>query len=133
MIFSVRGLTPNTDNPSDNSKVNIMKIAQHLATFIPSFAQAESEKRAIAQDQLWEGEGYTKYTFDDNSVLVQSGVSQYGIDADDVSSIKGYTEWLGDDLEFEQAEIDRLLSLIEDESETETGDDLAQFYGPSAR
>jgi hypothetical protein len=110
-----------------------MKIAQHLATFIPSFVQSESEKRAIARDQLSEGEGYTKYTFDDNSVLVQSGVSQYGMDADDADSIKGYAEWLGDDLKFEQAEIDRLLSLIEDEPETETGDDLAQFYGPSAR
>jgi hypothetical protein len=110
-----------------------MKIAQHLATFIPSFAQAESEKRAIARDQLWEGEGYTKYTFDDNSVLVQSGVSQYGMDADDVDSIRGYAEWLGDDLKFEQAEIDRLLSLIEDDNHGLTRADRAQFYGPSVR
>jgi len=91
-----------------------MKIAQQLAQMVSSFALVEAQSRAIAQDHVWGGECYTKYTFADNSVLIQSGVVQYGMDADDVSSIKGYAEWLGNDVEFEQVEIDRLLEAVED-------------------
>jgi hypothetical protein len=89
-----------------------MKIAQELAQMDQSLAFEQAQARAIAQDQVWGGEGYTKYTFDDNSVLIQSGVVQYGMDADDVASIKGYAEWLGNDVEFEQVEIDRLLEAL---------------------
>ena len=89
-----------------------MKIAQHLVTLTASSAQAEAEKRAIAKDQIWGGEGYTKYLFDDNSALIQSGVLQFGLDADNADSINKYAEWLGDDKSLEQAEIERLLDAL---------------------
>lgn len=68
---------------------------------------------AIAIDQLWDGDGYTRYTFDDNSVLILSGRRQYVMDANSVVSITGYAAWLGSDVQYEQAEIDRLLGEIE--------------------
>ncbi len=76
-----------------------------------------AEAIAIAKDQVWEGEGYTKYTFDDNSVLIQSGTTQYAMDADDADSIKGYADWLDDEARTaEDSEIKRLLEAVEDEA-----------------
>ncbi len=89
-----------------------MKLAQYLLTLTAESAQTEAEKRAIAKDQIWGGEGYTKYTFDDNSALIQSGALQFGLDAEDVNSIKKYFEWLGDDISFEKVEIERLLEAL---------------------
>jgi hypothetical protein len=89
-----------------------MKIAQQLAQMDLADAHEAAESKAIAQDQIWGGDGYTKYTFDDNSVLIQSGPIQYGMDADDAASIKGYADWLGKDVEFEQVEIERLMEAL---------------------
>nr|5UZ9_K Chain K, Anti-CRISPR protein 30 [Casadabanvirus D3112] len=75
-----------------------------------------AEAIAIAKDQVWDGEGYTKYTFDDNSVLIQSGTTQYAMDADDADSIKGYADWLDDEARSAEAsEIERLLESVEEE------------------
>lgn len=90
-----------------------MKIAQQIAAQNDVIAGAEiAENKAIAKDQFWVGEGYTKYTFDDNSVLIQSGLAQYALDADSVESINGYVEWLGEDVHLESAEIERLLEAV---------------------
>lgn len=76
-----------------------------------------AEAIAIAKDQVWDGEGYTKYTFDDNSVLIQSGTTQYAMDADDADSIKGYADWLDYEARTaEDSEIKRLLEAVEDEA-----------------
>jgi len=48
-----------------------MKIAQLLAEMDKSIASEKAKSRAIAQDQACGRECYTKYTFDDNSVLIQ--------------------------------------------------------------
>lgn len=90
-----------------------MKIAQQLAVLDATEAQTQAEEKAVAKDQIWGGEGYTKYTFDDNSVLIQSGPIQYGLDADDKESIAGYAAWLGDDVDFEAGEIARLAEALE--------------------
>lgn len=75
-----------------------------------------AEAIAIAKDQVWDGEGYTKYTFNDNSVLIQSGTTQYAMDADDADSIKGYADWLDDEARTaEDSEIKRLLESVEEE------------------
>jgi hypothetical protein len=89
-----------------------MKIAQQLAALDTTAAAAQAQQRAIAVDQVWAGEGYTKYTFDDNSVLIQSGAGQYGMDADDFDSIDGYGKWLGKDVAVELKEIQRLIEAI---------------------
>ncbi len=89
-----------------------MKKATKLAAMSTHAAYEQAEKLAIAKDQIWSGEGYTKYTFDDNSVLVMSGPTMYALDADSRASIEGYREWLGDDAGFEAADIDRLLEAL---------------------
>ncbi|EOV2330787.1 TPA: anti-CRISPR protein AcrF2 [Pseudomonas aeruginosa] len=76
-----------------------------------------AEAIAIAKDQVWDGEGYTKYTFDDNSVLIQSGTTQYAMDADDADSINGYADWLDAEARTaEDSEIKRLLEAVEDDA-----------------
>lgn len=94
-----------------------MKIAQKIAqqhTDIINAAEA-SEALAIAKDQVWDGEGYTKYTFTDNSVLIQSGSSQYAMDADNIDSISGYAAWLDPEAqEAEATEVERLLAAVEE-------------------
>ncbi|ELK4823471.1 anti-CRISPR protein AcrF2 [Pseudomonas aeruginosa] len=90
-----------------------MIAQQHKATVAACEA---AEAIAIAKDQVWDGEGYTKYTFDDNSVLIQSGTTQYAMDADDADSIKGYADWLDDEARTaEDSEIKRLLESVEEE------------------
>jgi len=95
------------------------KIAQQLAAARNGSASAEeiikkAEAMAIAKDEIWTGDGYTKYTFDDNSVLVLSGPVAYGIDADDAESIRGYGEWLDADARAKESEeIDRLIEALE--------------------
>lgn len=90
-------------------------IAQQYKDTVAACEAAEAI--AIAKDQVWDGEGYTKYTFDDNSVLIQSGTTQYAMDADDADSIKGYADWLDDEARTaEDSEIKRLLEAVEDEA-----------------
>jgi hypothetical protein len=94
-----------------------MKIAVQLAARYNNGESddsigADAEDKAIGIDQIWGGEGYTKYTFCDNSVLIQSGPLAYGMDADDAASIRGYAAWLGDDEPLERAEIERLLEAL---------------------
>ena len=90
-------------------------IAQQHADTIAASEAAEAN--AIAKDQVWGGEGYTKYTFDDNSVLIQSGTTRYAMDADDADSIKGYAEWLDDEARAAEAsEVERLLEALDDEA-----------------
>lgn len=96
------------------TKTAQMIAQQHKDTVAASEA---AEAIAIAKDQVWDGEGYTKYTFDDNSVLIQSGTTQYAMDADDSDSIKGYAKWLDDEaFSAEASEIERLLESVEDEA-----------------
>ena len=92
------------------------KIAQQIATEYDNTTAAGevAEAKAIAKDQVWDGEGYTKYTFDDNSVLIQQGPTQYAMDADDAGSIRGYAEWLDADARTAEAgEVERLLEALE--------------------
>lgn len=92
------------------------KIAQQIAAQHDNTtaAGAVAEAKAIAKDQVWAGEGYTKYTFDDNSVLIQSGATQYAMDAGDANSIRGYESWLDAAArDAESGEIERLLEAIE--------------------
>ena len=93
------------------TKIAHQIAAQHDNT---TAAGEVAEARAIAKDQVWEGEGYTKYTFDDNSVLIQQGPTQYAMDADDADSIRGYAAWLDADARAAEAgEVDRLLEALE--------------------
>lgn len=92
------------------------KIAQQIAIQHSNTTAAGeiAEAKAIAKDQVWEGEGYTKYTFDDNSVLIQQGPTQYAMDADDADSIRGYAEWLDVDARTAEAnEVARLLEALQ--------------------
>ena len=71
-----------------------MKTAQIIATeSSASEAMDLATEKAIATDQIWTLE-LSKYTFDDNSVLVFSGCEYFGFDADDAESIRAYTVWL---------------------------------------
>ncbi|WP_458068657.1 anti-CRISPR protein AcrF2 [Rhodanobacter sp. BL-MT-08] len=93
------------------SKIAQQIAAQHADT---TKASEAAEAKAIAKDQVWEGEGYTKYTFDDNSILIQQGATQYAMDADDAGSIQGYAEWLDDVARAAEAgEVERLLEALE--------------------
>lgn len=97
-----------------------MKVAQQIATEALVSGAAEAMdlaiEHSIACDQNWNLE-LTKYTFDDNSVLVFSGAEVFGYDCDDAESIRGYAVWLWKntaeatdaDRATEHAEIARLL------------------------
>ena len=90
-----------------------MKIAQKIVAQYKAYDAANVAKvMAMKIDQVWAGAGYTKYTFGDNSVLIQSGPAQYALDVDSVDSIKGYSAWLGNDAWIHANEIDRLLANI---------------------
>ena len=94
-----------------------MKTAITLFQGYPNLVAAQyAEKIAVAKDQIWSGEGFTKWTFDDNSVLIQSGPLMYALDADSRDSIEGYRTWLGADAEIEGGEIDRLLDALEEDA-----------------
>lgn len=96
-----------------------MKTAQLIATEESAADAMElATKQAIAADQNWML-GLSKYTFDDNSVLVFSGWEYCAYDADDAESIRAYTVWLwrntdGDEAAraIEYAEIRRLLEAL---------------------
>lgn len=89
-----------------------MKIAQKLAALTSIEAQKKAEEEAIAVDQIWGGKGYTKYTFDDKSVLIQSGTEQFALDVDSAESIYEYEKWLGTDAHLDADEIGRLLVAL---------------------
>lgn len=92
------------------------KIAQQIAAQYDNTTAAGeiAEAKAIAKDQVWDGEGYTKYTFDDNSVLIQQGPTQYAMDTDDADSIRGYANWLDPEAQAAEAtEVERLLEALE--------------------
>jgi hypothetical protein len=107
-----------------------MKQAEQLAQLSTTEATQGAKAAAIAKDQIWGGEGYTKYTFDDNSVLIQSGPLSYGMDADSRESIEGYREWLGDDADLEAGEISRLLDALI-EYAAYVGEIPNPWYGPT--
>lgn len=97
-----------------------MKTAQLIATEeSASEAMDLATEKAIATDQNWQLE-LSKYTFDDNSVLVFSNWEYFGFDADDAESIRAYTVWFwkvtagysDDDRATEHAEIRRLLEAL---------------------
>lgn len=73
-----------------------------------------AEKHAIAKDQNWQLET-TKYTFDDNSFLVDRNGWFCAVDADSAESLREYRSFIGtiDDIELE--EIKRMIEAIEDE------------------
>jgi len=78
-------------------------------------AMEQAELKAIAKDQIWSGDGYTIYVFDDNSFLAQSGNDQIAVDGDDPNSIDAYVAWLGVDVEYDLQRIQSLLrkSVVE--------------------
>lgn len=91
-----------------------MKIAQQLAALTVIEAQKKAEEDAIDIGQIWGGDGYTKYTFDDNSVLIQSGTRQYALDADSAESIREYKKWLGADAHLEAEEVKQIIAALRD-------------------
>lgn len=100
-----------------------MKFAQRISNDVATTGAAEAMdiaiESAIACDHNWTLE-ISKYTLDDNSVLVFKGAEVYGIDADDAESIRGYAVWLWTntadatdaDRATEHAEIIRLLEAL---------------------
>lgn len=94
-----------------------MKTAHQIAQQYADTAAAaeQSESMAIAKDQIWGGEGYTVYVFDDNSLLAQSGVSQIAVDAGTRASVLEYIAWLGTDAPLDKQRIDDMLDALEDQ------------------
>ncbi|WP_372362918.1 hypothetical protein ACCQ10_09485 [Xanthomonas sp. NCPPB 1325] len=90
------------------------KIAQQIAQQYDNTTAAgeTAESQAIAKDQIWSGEGYTIYLFDDNSLLAQSGSAQIAVDADDQGSVDNYIKWLGEDAAHDQQRIDDMLAAL---------------------
>ncbi|MBB5875907.1 hypothetical protein [Xanthomonas sp. 3498] len=90
------------------------KIAQQIAQQHndTTTASEAAESLAIAKDQIWNGEGYTIYVFDDNSFLAQSGPTQVAVDADDQASVDAYVKWLGADASHDQQRIDEMLAAF---------------------
>lgn len=82
---------------------------QHTDTIAASEA---AEAAAIAKDQIWDGEGYTIYVFDDNSFLSQSGPLQIAVDADDRASVIAYMEWMGTDAPLDKQRLDDMLDAL---------------------
>lgn len=100
-----------------------MKFAQRIANDVVNTGAAEAMDIAIESAIACNHDftlNVSKYTLDDNSVLVFSGAEVYGLDADDAESIRGYAVWLwkhtGDasdaDRAGEHAEIRRLLEAL---------------------
>lgn len=90
-----------------------MKTAELLNTTPIHEAYDVAESKTIARDQNW-CIGITKYTFDDNSVLVLRGPDSFGFDADSSESIRAYAEWLGSDIDdCEREEIERLIDAVQ--------------------
>ncbi|HBN54738.1 MAG TPA: hypothetical protein DD456_12150 [Stenotrophomonas sp.] len=90
------------------------KISQQIAQqYTDTTAAAEAaQARAVAKDDIWGGEGYTIYVFDDNSFLAQSGPTQIAVDADDAGSVDAYVEFLGDDVAHDQTRIDEMRAAF---------------------
>lgn len=95
-----------------------MKAAQQIAALHSNATDASeaAESAAIAKDQVWGGDGYTVYVFDDNSILAQSGPEQIAVDADDLASVQSYVEWLGADAARDQRRIDDMLAALKSTS-----------------
>lgn len=90
------------------------KIAQQIAQqFTDTTSAADAAQgRAIAKDDIWGGEGFTLYVFDDNSFLAQSGLEQIAVDADDSASIDAYVAFLGEDACRDQQRIDDMREAL---------------------
>lgn len=73
----------------------------------------QAEAQAIAKDQIWGGEGYTVYVFDDNSFVVFSGPTSLAVDADDREQVQAYIKFLGEDAGQDQQRIDDMLAALE--------------------
>ena len=65
--------------------------------------------RAIGRDQIWGGEGYTIYVFDDNSMYVESGPTSIAVDADDAASVRSYIAFMGDDADLDADRIHNMM------------------------
>lgn len=91
------------------------KISQQIAEkyTTTTAAEAVAEGRAVSKDQIWSGECYTIYVFDDNSILAQSGPVQIAVDGDDKASVQNYIAWLGEDAEHDQLRIDDMLAAFD--------------------
>ena len=90
------------------------KIAQQIAKQFNNTEAAgqAAEVQAISKDQIWDGEGYTIYVFDDNSFLAQSGPLQCAVDADDSGDVDAYEAWLGDDAQYDKARIEDMREAL---------------------
>ncbi|TAA45749.1 hypothetical protein EA655_05420 [Pseudoxanthomonas winnipegensis] len=75
-------------------------------------AAGVAESWAVSKDQIWGGEGYTLYVFNDNSILAQSGPEQIAVDADDPESVQAYVQWLGDDAPLDQQRLDEIIAAL---------------------
>lgn len=75
-------------------------------------ASKAAEAVAIAKDDFWQGEGFTVYVFDDNSMLVQSGPSQLPVDADNREEVRAYIAFLGDAADSDRERINNMLDAL---------------------
>ena len=72
----------------------------------------EAAARAIAADQIWGGEGYTIYLFDDNSLWATSGSASIAIDADNAESVQNYLTFLGADAHLDAERIKNMNDAL---------------------